>query len=123
MEVRLAHEQGLLTGRNLSYFQRWALLYWLYMDRRIKLKDKRSELIQQTFNLFPERWDVLYRDEVLKELGVPVPGEVDEGEILGEDDIDVLNQFMEQMEQRRWIHADALGLPPDWQPDKVGTRV
>ena len=120
--MRLAHEQGLLTGKNLSYFQRWALLYWIAMERRVMLKDKRSELIQQTFNLFPERWEVLYRDEVLRELGISVPGEEEE-EVLGEDDIDMLNRFMEGMEQRRWIHADALGLPPDWVPDKVGTRV
>jgi hypothetical protein len=44
----------------LNPIQNWALQYWLYMERRIKLDDKQAELEFQCFHLNPERYDFLY---------------------------------------------------------------
>ena len=71
LQVRLAHAQGLLNQRSLNPVQDWALKYWLYMDRRTQLDDKASELEHQCFNLNPERWGVLYRDQMLPGLVGP----------------------------------------------------
>ena len=118
--MRLAYEQGLLRQKNLNYFQHWALLYWIYLTRRVQLEDMRAELIQQTFNLFPERWGELYRAEVFNELGI-----ADESQAIPvtEDDLDEVNDFLARFESKQWMHAAELGLPPDWTPDTRGTRV
>lgn len=60
MEVRLAYEQGCLRTRNPNPFQRWALSYWIYMDRRVHMDDVRSIQELQTFELFPDRWRALH---------------------------------------------------------------
>lgn len=70
MLVRLAHEQGLLSQRSLNRVQRWALLYWLYMDRRTQTQDRRDQVKDETFHLFPERWAQLYEGEMRAELGL-----------------------------------------------------
>jgi hypothetical protein len=121
LEVRLAYEKGLLTQRNVSYFQNWALLYWMYMQRRTAIEDTQAELIQQTFNLFPERWSELYRAEIMAKLGLS-DGMMPEGEAV--DDLNEIDAFLSRLEQgRRWVGADALGLPTDWTPDTQGTPV
>lgn len=94
--MRLAYEQGLLSHKGLNFFQNWALLYYLYLDRRLKVEDRAAELEQQTFNLYPERWAELYRDQLLGKLQIPN----EEGEIpLTEDDLDDLDKFMERLER------------------------
>lgn len=118
--MRLAYEKGLLTQKNVSYFQNWALLYWMYIQRRTAMEDTRAELVQQTFNLFPERWNELYRTEVMEKLGLS-DSMIPEGEPV--DDLNEIDAYLSRLEGKRWIHADALGLPPDWQPDQVGTPV
>ena len=66
------------------------------MERRTRWEDTHAQLEQQTFNLFPERWSELYKDELLAELGLPN----EEGEIpLQEDDLAALDQFMEKIER------------------------
>jgi hypothetical protein len=39
------------------------------MDRRVAIDDKTAELEHQCFNLFPERWGSLYREQMLP--GIP----------------------------------------------------
>lgn len=78
--------------------------------------------MQQTFNLFPERWSDLYREEVLGEIAGVVPG--DEEIPLTENDMDALDAFLAQQEQgamKRWMRAGQL--PPEFELDTQGTRV
>lgn len=112
--MRLAYEQGLLKQRSLNYYQHWALLYWAYMDRRTKVEDKNAELEQQTFNLFPERWADLYRDQLLGALGVAN----EEGEIpLSEDDLDSLDQFMARLERNNNFSMSGADTPDDFRTE------
>lgn len=67
-------------------------MYWIYLERRSQLEDRRDEGQMQTFNLFPERWQQLYQEQIL---GV-APGEGEEGEI-PVDDVDLLDQWYEQV--------------------------
>ena len=121
--MRLAQERGLLHQTELSKAQFWALLYWVYLKRRTEREDKHAELIQQTFNLNPERWEQLYRKELLKELGIKDEDEEDQEEDgfkeqglpLQDSDYDAIDQFLEQQENnaiKRWIAAGQL--PPDY---------
>ena len=92
------------------------------MDRRQAVEDRQAELMQQTFNLFPERWDELYREDVLgAELGAYAPEE----EIpLTESDLDQMDAFLARQEQgalKRWARAGAL--PGDFELDSAGVRV
>lgn len=127
--MRLAYEQGFLTQKNLSYFQHWGLLYALYLNRRTALEDTRAMLIQQTLNLDPERWVELYRDEMLRELGLDPDHDEEFGgghdEIpLEASDYDALDQFLRQQENnavKRMISGGQL--PPDYVPDTVGRLV
>lgn len=66
-------------------------MYWLYLERRTELEDRQAELETQTFNLFPERWSQLYRDQTLPGIG---PDDEGEEPIT---DIDMLDQWYEQM--------------------------
>jgi hypothetical protein len=74
----------LLKGRFLNHFQRWALSYWIYMERRIQFEDIRAVQELQTYELFPERWRFLHLgddgEEVDGEIysGVNDPREIDE---------------------------------------------
>ena len=120
--MRLAHERGLLHQKELSKAQFWALLYWVYLKRRTEREDKHAELIEQTFNLNPPRWIELYREEILKELGIEDEDEEQEedgfkeqGLPLQDSDYDAIDQFLEQQENnavKRWIAAGQL--PPDY---------
>ena len=120
--MRLAHDRGLLHQKELSKAQFWALLYWVYLKRRTEKEDKHAELIEQTFNLNPPRWIELYREEILKELGIEDEDEEQEedgfkeqGLPLQDSDYDAIDQFLEQQENnavKRWIAAGQL--PPDY---------
>jgi hypothetical protein len=113
--VRLAYEQGLLKGKSLNFFQQWALVYWIYLSRRIQVEDKNSELEQQTFNLVPERWVELYRDRLLGELGLPD----EDGEIqLQEDDLDELDKFMAKLESKAKFSMTGAQTIKDFQPQQ-----
>lgn len=83
----------MLTQRSLNYFQQWALMYWLYLDRRTALEDRQAELESQTFNLFPERWGQLYQDKTLASLALNEEGETETVVT----DIDALDAWYEQM--------------------------
>jgi hypothetical protein len=43
-------------------------MYWVYMDRRVNIQDRQTELELQTFNLFPERWETVYKDQFISSL-------------------------------------------------------
>jgi hypothetical protein len=101
VEVRLAHEQGLIHQRELSHFQNWALLYWVYLDRRTQNETLRSELEVQTFNLFPDRWIEVYKgrcDSIL----TPEPSEDAEIPV---DDIDLIHSWYEAVDQKRTMNG------------------
>ena len=95
MEIRLAYERGLLTQGPLNFFHRWALLYHLYLERRIKMEDTDSILERQTLNLNYDMWVKLYRNRVMNQLGVGDPNEMP----VTEDDLDELDAFMAQQEE------------------------
>lgn len=125
--MRLAYERGLLKQRGTTRVQQWALLYWIYLDRRTRSEDKRSELIQQTLNLAPDRWlELGYRDEMLRQVGLnegDLRQEPEEQPFTPEDE-ESIEQFMRQQDAiaaKRWINAGML--PPDFVPDTEGTRV
>jgi len=110
VELRLAHEQGLIHQRNLNHFQHWALMYWIVMDRRTAIEDRRTELEQQCFNLFPERWMQIYNTTQL--LSAPEDDEVPV------DDIDELTRWYESIERQRSMGgamADGSADPRDGQ--------
>ena len=112
--MRLAYEQGLLQQRSLNFFQHWALVYWAYLSRRIQIEDKNAELEQQTFNLAPERWMELYRDQLLTSLGIAN----EEGEIpLTEDDLDELDRFMAQLESKNRFSMNGSQTPSDFRSE------
>lgn len=56
----MAHAQGLLTHPSLNFAQIWALQYWLHMERRTRLDDKKDELELQVYHLAYDRWAQLY---------------------------------------------------------------
>lgn len=95
MEIRLAYERGLLTQKSLNFFQQWALLYHMYLQRRIEMEDIDAQMERQTLNLNPEQWVRLYRDRVMRQLGVAT--EADEIPVTA-DDLDDLDAFMAQQE-------------------------
>lgn len=67
------------------------------MDRRVQLDDMRVELEQQTFNLYPERWERVY-------LGGQVNSDGEEEELVTSiDEMDAFIAQMEQMDDPRWM--------------------
>jgi hypothetical protein len=97
VEVRLAHEQGLLSQRKLNRFQHFALMYWLYLTRRDAIEKMRDELEVQCFNLSFERWEQLYRGTPDSVFTKPA-AEDDEIPVT---DIDELNRWYDQVAASR----------------------
>lgn len=95
--VRLAHEQGILHQRELNHFQSFALLYWIYLDRRVFNETSREQLELQCFNLFPERWEAVYLNQEGSVLSPPP----DEDEDIPVDSIDELEKFYATLDQPR----------------------
>lgn len=120
----MAHAQGLLTRPSLNQVQTWALQYWIYMERRGQLDDKQAELELQTWNLFPERWGQLYRDQML---GTPAnkASHADRGEAFGGEaeipvtvnEIDKVTAWYDGHQQaRRFSGADIAPYENDGMP-------
>jgi hypothetical protein len=106
--VRLAHEQGIIHQPDLNHFQHFALLYWIYLDKRGKNQAMRDALEIQCFNLFFERWEALYQGQPGSVL---TAAEGPEEEIV--DDIDVLEQFYSSRGATRVMSgADAFDVNP-----------
>lgn len=69
-------------------------MYYLYMERRIRMEDKRFELEQECLYLFPERW---------KQINLPDYygyGGYEEPEI-PVNDVDEIDRFMESLGQQQ----------------------
>jgi hypothetical protein len=96
VEIRLAYERGFLTQKSLNPVQEWALVYWVYMTDRMKMEENDAFLERQTLNLNYEAWTRLYRDRIMRQLGVDESGEP-EIEVTP-DDLDELDRFMAQQE-------------------------
>lgn len=110
MDIRLAHEQGILHQPDLNHFQHFALLYWIYLDRRTLNEKTSADLEIQCFNLFPERWKSIYwntAESVLAppshEDGIPVT------------DIDELDAWYSSLQEARQMSgADLPGATERW---------
>jgi len=76
------------------------------MDRRTQLDDMQAELEHQCFNLFPERWGSLYREQMLPGVsssdGTPVSVSSASDEIPVTDPAD-LDAWYENLERQRRI--------------------
>jgi hypothetical protein len=64
------------------------------MNRRTHLEDMDYQLERQCFNLNPEWWKVIYKDQVVGDTGAS------EGIPLTEDDLDELDRYMEEQERK-----------------------
>jgi hypothetical protein len=77
----MAHAQGVLTQPSLNRVQRWALEYFLEMERRTFIEDKEAELERQLLNVNPEAWQRMHDEEEfqkqLDELPVENPRDLD----------------------------------------------
>lgn len=111
--MRLAREQGLLSGPSLNPFQQFALTYWLYMDRRQRMDDQRAELEQMTFNLDESRWSQIYMPSMMMagvpdDLGGGIPlGFADDSEPgeVAVTDIADLDEYFASLEKPRRMSA------------------
>lgn len=57
----------------------WALQYWLYLERRVQIEDKQTELELQCYNTSFERWQQLYQSQVSGgDWGMAFGGEAEE---------------------------------------------
>jgi hypothetical protein len=77
------------------------------MDRRVAIDDKTAELEHQCFNLFPERWGDIYREQMLPGVRGLSPDSVGESETPITDPGD-LDAWFEGLNRTRTISgADA----------------
>jgi hypothetical protein len=80
------------------------------MDRRVYLDDKHAELKQQTYNLFPERWGDIYRDDELPPSGATAAGDI--GTAFGSEpelpvtNLDDYDKFYASLSQTRGITGE-----------------
>lgn len=94
---------------SLNYVQAWALSYWIEMDRRVQIEDKHAELQLQTYNLFPERWGELYREQLFGQ-ATAAPGDI--GQAFGGEqeipvtDYDAINDWYNDISQARGITGE-----------------
>lgn len=82
----------------------------MWIDRRTFLEDKRDELEHQTYNLFPERWDDLYREQFFPGTR-RAPGDYGQAFENGEAEIPVtdtndLDRWLNTLGQRRGITGE-----------------
>lgn len=118
--MRLAHAKGLITQKEVNWFQDWALIYWLYLDRRTSNETMRNELEMQTFSLAPDRWAGIYQGRADSIMSDPEATSAGDGGDIPVDDLDLINQWYEGKEQQRAMnggmgftsHADEWG---GWQ--------
>lgn len=101
--MRLAYRQGLLTQPSLNKFQRWALRYAIDMNRRVELQDIEDTLQRQTWYLEPGRYQELFLAGAFSPEPLTIAGR-DVEEVV--DDVDELDRYFEQLEQRRTITGE-----------------
>lgn len=104
----------MLNKPSLNPVQDWALQYWIHMDRRVYIEDKHAELELQTFNLFPERWGEVYREDMLPglgggqkagDIGVAFDGEAE----IPVTDIDSINEWYDGISKSRGLTGEQAG--------------
>lgn len=108
--MRLAHEKGLLNQRDLNRIQNWALMHWIYLDKRTSNEAMRDSLELQCFNLFPARWEELYKGTPSSILAPPKEEDLE----IPVDDIDEIERFYMSRHEQRWMSgagAGGMGLP------------
>ena len=97
--MRLAFHQGLLSRPSLNQFQRWALRYAIYMNRRVELRDVEEMLQRQTWYLAPGRYRDLFLAGEFEPEPLTIAGRGVEEVVV--DEIDELDRYFEQLENRR----------------------
>lgn len=80
------------------------------MDRRVHIEDKHAELELQTFNLFPERWGEVYREDMLPGMGGQSAGDYGsafDGEAeIPVTDIDSINEWYDGISKSRGLTGE-----------------
>ena len=99
--------------------------YWVYMERRTQITDKKAELEHQCFNLFPERWGALYRDQILPP-GVNSPGDTGmafggapEAPVTATDDLDAWYEGREATRRMSGAETEPFERITDWMGGEV----
>lgn len=91
-------------------FQRWALRYAIYMNRRVQLQDVEDMLQRQTWYLAPNRYQDLFLAGHFDPEPLTIAGR-DVEEVV--DEVDELDRYFDQLENRRTMSGemmmDALG--------------
>jgi hypothetical protein len=97
-------------------------MYWVYMERRMQLKDKKDEAELMTFNLNYERWHQLYFPIRMPDIDMSTyqggGGTLVEDEIeIPVTSIDELDAFYETRESTKWMGSSEI------EPQSGGRRV
>lgn len=101
--MRLAYEQGLLSGKSLNRFQRWALTYMLSV-KRWDHEDKEEAFIQHS--LAVNDWDrfvELYGPDPLAEALRAMNHE--EELPVSASELDDINSFLDYADKKRMVSA------------------
>jgi hypothetical protein len=104
--VRLAYEQGLLQGKSISPYQRWALTYMMSYKRWFLGEVQESALKNLLFLLSPDRFREVYLPPTYTEPG-------GDGEPVYEDEVDAITAWLDSREEtKQFSGADAP--EPQW---------
>jgi hypothetical protein len=87
--VRLAYEQGLLQGRSLNPFQKWALRYHMSVKRWFLSEIEESLVKSMAFVFNPQRFTELFVDSE------------PESEPIGPDEFDSIERYLQTQGQVR----------------------
>ncbi|AAN16784.1 hypothetical protein Cali_126 [Mycobacterium phage Cali] len=116
LEIRLAYKQGLLTQPSLNRYQRWALRYAIFMDRRLQLQDTEDMLQRQTWYLEPKRYHDLFLAGAFEPEPIAVAGR-DMEEVV--DDLDEVDAYFARLEGSQSMSGAQLFAALD-EPDEEG---
>ena len=105
----------MLKQAQLNTFQRWALRYAVNMDRRIQLQDTEDTLQRQTWYTHPDRYQDLFLAGTFNPEPLTIAGR-DVEEVV--DDVDELDAYFEQLENRRSMTGEMLFNARDGQDEE-----
>jgi hypothetical protein len=92
-----------LSTPDPTFLQRFALRYYLYMSRRLELQDREDNLQQQLWYNDPERYQWLFIHGLIgdRDDQQGVDGEESQEEEMGVYDLDVMDSYFEQLDEKR----------------------
>lgn len=106
MEVRLAYEQGLLQGRSLNPFQKWALRYHMSVKKWARAEAEEALLKSLAFVFDPKRFSELFIDPEPESMPIgPDEFESIEKYLQMQDKVDhsASGKDLEDLEEKGWI--------------------